>query len=229
MTQQLPTATQKALSLPELLTPIFERIYIDNDTTVYNPPGDPDDEIYRNYEWTLRSCALVNTTWSPHALRILWRCDNPCYNNDHLGRLECISPERRAFYAEMVEEMTVKTHQAPEDWDIAVPNFGVNGIEFPRLKMLRLKVDFLAPVIPAFRAPSLRELRIDPHTEYYPDMRVEAETMGMVFEKIADLFPNIEILAFEDCAEVRCEDYKHLIDRLHCLKTVDGGGLMVTD
>ncbi|RDW93377.1 uncharacterized protein DSM5745_00699 [Aspergillus mulundensis] len=229
MDRHLPTAAQKALSLPELIIPIFEQIYTDDDVTVFHPPEDPDDEIYRDREWTLRSCALVNTVWCTLALRILWRCDNPAYENDHFWRLQNIHSARRRFYADMVEETTVTTHQS---WSSHVPH--VSDVEFPRLKSLRLQVDFLAAEIPDFRAPGLRELTIDPRTECYPDQVVDAATMGSVFERIGGVraqneFPYIETLVFADCAEVKGKDYERLKARLHHLNRIDDGRLALAD
>ncbi|KAL4937829.1 hypothetical protein BDV06DRAFT_226611 [Aspergillus oleicola] len=68
----IPTNSgRKALSLPELLSPIFEQLYIDDDTAVIGNPDGPSDEGSDDYTetyvgrcWTLRSCALVNKRWS---------------------------------------------------------------------------------------------------------------------------------------------------------------------
>ncbi|KAL4965814.1 uncharacterized protein BDV14DRAFT_51261 [Aspergillus stella-maris] len=191
------TASRNVLSLPELLRPILEQIYIDDDTTVLENPRitpydafgqqfwDSDDytEVYLDRSWTLRSCALVNKTWCALALPILWRHAEIAYENDHLWRLDAIrDPARREFYAHLVESTTVSTYRMGFS-DRNVPLFN-KDLVFPSLKTLTILVDFLAPDIPRFAAEGLRELHVDPHRECYPDQWVDEGTMGRIFDEI---------------------------------------------
>ncbi|KAL4793039.1 hypothetical protein BDV19DRAFT_232774 [Aspergillus venezuelensis] len=236
------TATQRVLSLPELLRPILEQIYIDDDTTVLENPRippydafgqqcwDSDDytEVYLDRSWTLRSCALVNRTWCALALPILWHHADIAYENDHLWRLHAIQDRaRRELYARLVENTRVSTYKVGFS-DGNVPLFN-EDVVFPRLRFLTILVDFLAPEIPRFAAEDLRELHVDPHCECYPDQWVDKETMGTVLEEIGQRYPNLEVLGFEDRADVRRSDLAKLKARLPKLKSLDDRLLRYVD
>ncbi|KAJ0425960.1 hypothetical protein BJY00DRAFT_163165 [Aspergillus carlsbadensis] len=209
------SATQKALSLPEILSEIFHWIYADK--------GRLEEILDRPHHYTfvvtrrnsLHSCALTSRLWFSVSIALLWkvpsRPDLEYLERDIEDRLGPLPPPRREFYAKFIEEGTIETRREGEG-----PS-GTDTVVLPVLRTLRLEISLPNPIVPAIVAPQLKQLDIDPYYQPYPEEWVGEDVMGEVLEQIPALFPTLEVVTFDLC-DIRRVDFERFRSRLPCVR-----------
>jgi hypothetical protein len=111
----LASATQKALSLPEILSGIFHWIYADEGRLEEIPDRPHHYTFVTTRRNRLHSCALTSRLWFAEAIALLWKVPS----RPDLEYLECniearlgpLHPSRREFYAKFIEEETIETRR----------------------------------------------------------------------------------------------------------------------
>ncbi|KAL3449394.1 hypothetical protein BJX65DRAFT_36873 [Aspergillus insuetus] len=218
------SATQKALSLPEILREIFQWIYADE--------GRLEEILERPHHYTfittrrnsLHSCALTSRLWFAESIALLWkvpsRPDLEYLERDIEARLGPLDPPRRKFYANFIEEGTIET-KGEDD----VPPQS-DSVVLPSLRTLRLKISLSNSVVPAIVAPQLKQLDIDPWIELYPEDWVGKNVMGKVLEQIPALFPTLEVVTFELC-DIRRQDFERFKSRLPCVRICEEDNIIM--
>ncbi|CAI6341545.1 unnamed protein product [Periconia digitata] len=94
----------------------------------------PDEPVeFLEFRPTLVPSILVNRLWADEGTGILWR------RYPHLPALRWVSPERRQYYADKVQQVFV---MSPPD-DSASDLDYLKGLRWPNLKSLEFEVDFL--------------------------------------------------------------------------------------
>jgi hypothetical protein len=176
------SATQKALSLPEILSGIFHWIYADEGRLEEIPDRPHHYTFVTTRRNRLHSCALTSRLWFAEAIALLWkvpsRPDLEYLECDIEARLGPLHPSRREFYAKFIEEGTIETRRGDD-----VPPES-DSVVLPSLRTLRLKISLSNSVVPAIVAPQVKQLDIDPWVELYPEDWVGENVMGKVLEQI---------------------------------------------
>lgn len=167
-----PTAAQRALQLPEIISVLFENIfrYGPEDWAEIIPDDDEDRQDYFNAWDDLTSCSLVNRIWHVEAKRLLViePMEEPMEvfaPNGLSGTITNIPESRRQFYARYIKDANL---WSVSDEEIGKINELLSGLEFTRLKYLRIFIDH-DHRLPRINAPNLEALHLDPRREYYPD------------------------------------------------------------
>lgn len=180
-----PTAAQRALQLPEIISVLFENIlrYGPEDWAEIIPDGDEDRQDYFNAWDDLTSCSLVNRPWHDEARRLLVIEPMEIFALNGLpGMITNIPDSRRQFYARYIEDANL---WSVSDDEIGKINELFNGLEFTRLKYLRIFIDH-DHRLPRIHAPNLEALRLDPRREYYPDYwAVTQDGFELIMDEVA--------------------------------------------
>lgn len=196
-----PTAVQRALQMPEILSRIFERIYEDYKSyySVYDEEGEEEEVIYSyGREGVLVRCGLVNNLWYHEAMRLLWRAPTVGFylQNSFVKYFAKIDPARRQFYANYVEEaklVTVNEERAAECDDV------LKDVAFPRLKGVGMVLDDWNDgfYVPRIGKHWVTHLEIDPRFEYNPTTYgMTIDEMGMILEQIPVRLSNLQATEF---------------------------------
>jgi hypothetical protein len=150
-----PTVVQTTLSLPEIVNLILHHVR-----------PEPDNWNYSD----LAPCGLVNKLWYRESMPHLWRV-TPSWNCSLPSLFRPIEPERRQFYANLVERASLVLagiSTAAED------DGALRGIAFPKLAELKIVVPNPGyrdpPYVPRIGSHRVVELVVDPHYEAcYPE------------------------------------------------------------
>lgn len=238
------SARQRTLATPEIVSLVLSWIYQDDQfhQTVYKesslPDEDPDESYYGHLGVLLR-CAQVNKLWHLEAVTFLWR--EPCIYTDHWlhTRFSAFTDfERKQYHANLVEETTLITLSRSE---AARGDAVLEGVEFPRLKEVRIYLDGNGEHITKIRGSHVKVLDLDPSFDYYPDTyRVSREEMDVILDQLPvsifrqtspwlpanglitqACFPNVEEVSFID----RCLAFPGALERFQAklphLKVLD--------
>lgn len=196
-------SAKRALSIPETLAAIFFWIYTE----------------------CLRSDALahlarygqVNKTWFDEAMRLLWRDPTTTLHPKQSSLVLLFAktnPERRQFYANFIQRANLTTIGG---YVTAQSNYMLRDIEFPRLRCLRLIVDYhgFRVDVPFLRNHSLTELEIESYCSKSKD------DMDMILEQIPDIFPQLEKVTFVQRAWIKSISLGLFKSRLTRLKVLE--------
>lgn len=164
------SATQHALSTPDILAQIFEAIangwgqrltVIETGARVY--------QLWGFGKKFLTCCAGVNKTWFIEATRLLWQYPDFRHGNNLSLLLRNVSSAHLDLYASSVQLGFIAPlafNRLPDE------NNALNGVEFSRIRLLRLHLwahtaDGMRLFLPLMRCPELEVLEIDPYSLAY--------------------------------------------------------------
>lgn len=206
MANATETATSRALRLPEILEVIFEKIFEEEfyrDLESDFDYGCFDFYDYADSDQPYPLCrrpgilgavvrfALVCRLWSESALPILgfFPYDELPWTSGTvlLEIFETMRPPRRQFYGKILNNVCVNIYKKDERdrWEAIL-----GDVEFPNVKELTLWVK--GECMPAFNAPNLQHICIDPYYEWSPpEDYVSPGEWPSILEQIAvrDFFP----------------------------------------
>lgn len=143
---------------------------------------------------TLFRCILVNKLWFYEGARLLWK--KPYVDGEmlthHMAR---IVPERRQFYANIIEDAFQGTLYNPPDKTNLL-----EGIKFPRMKTLRLELTYV--YLPELDGSRVEILELVPcHRLYYSGrIRLHRNHVEHILDQIEILFPKVKSVSFMDFA-----------------------------
>ncbi|KAJ7935288.1 hypothetical protein B0H13DRAFT_1590807 [Mycena leptocephala] len=203
-----PTVVQTTLSLPEIV-----------DLILHHVRPDPDHWNYSD----LALCGRVNKLWYRESMPHLWRV-TPSYNCSLPSLFRPIEPERRQFYASLIERASLVLagiSTAAEDDE------ALRDITFSKLTELQITVPnsgYQDPLyVPRIGSHRVIELRVDPRYELcYPEFfGVSEKDWEDILEQISIVFPDLERFDFEDCALVEQRVLERFAERLPRLEELD--------
>lgn len=147
---------RNVLQMPEILSLIFQPLY--QERYSLNHP-------IESYQDLLRY-SLVNKTWYQEAIRYLWTDPLDTKFNGQLfpRALERIEPDRRQFYANLVQCAKIATIVSDDNSNI------LHTVSFPRLRRVELVVDNKR----AMSVPRLRNHHVD-SLEIFQSARIREE------------------------------------------------------
>ncbi|KAF4555929.1 Hypothetical protein D9617_2g058940 [Elsinoe fawcettii] len=189
------SAAQRALSLPEVVSALFQYIY----AGFYYSIRITEDEYGHFDEYDLLfQCSLVNKLWYKEATRLIWK--EPRQMTWNRGPAEILAPipaDRRQYYANFIEEVEIFVpceSEAAEEKDTSP----LHKVVFPRLKRMRVYLDWDAQ-LPRLDCPNLQELNLDPRHEFYPEMWcITQPDTDRILDQVATLYPKLPTLSFWD-------------------------------
>lgn len=153
-----PTAAQRALAIPELLTQILTTISLPDNHTSH---------------LTLTRCARVSPLWHTTTLPLLWR--HPCrYPEDNLHKrllaIRDADPEqqahRRQAHADLIQETCLVTLDGEE---ASVADRVLAGVVFPRLERVRVWLVADCARVPFVRGGMVGDVELDSSFDGFPD------------------------------------------------------------
>ncbi|KAJ5769816.1 uncharacterized protein N7511_001867 [Penicillium nucicola] len=183
------SASQRALATIEILSIILFSFTPDQ----HRPVG---EQVSTRGRSPLLSCTLVNRTWYSEAIRALW-FEPTAWSRHALARIfDWIPVRRRQMFADNIRKATILT----------VVRIGMtkhfDGADLHRLQSLTLLIHTPAHIaisIPLLASPSVRHLSIGSKEGYFDqNQKMVMEMWLRLFKSIAELFPNLESLYFQD-------------------------------
>jgi hypothetical protein len=195
------TAVQNALSLPEILTVIFESAYTDERTQWFTKPaalflvyGKP---AYVRRDGMLVRFGLVNKTWFYEAIRVLWR-DVSGLDSFVLHRtfysLELV---RRQGYANYICTAGFNTCLLGE---VNTAGKALGSVVFPQLTKLHLHApnvkQFESRVYATLQAPALRTLIVHECPNGPPQFRLPVKEIMDIFYSLIPVSMKCELCRF---------------------------------
>ncbi|KAJ5683023.1 hypothetical protein N7462_006188 [Penicillium macrosclerotiorum] len=154
-------ASQKALSIPELVSQIFSYFTAKTDDRHWEQ-----FLVLKDID-TLLSCARVCSIWYGQVMRTLWGSSGLMNDNSRLGslvqRFERIAYNRRQYYADMMKKGLLLVASDSND-DLEKCNRVLQGISFTNMRCLEIFLDHSRSEIclPHVDAPNIVELQIRP-------------------------------------------------------------------
>ncbi|KAF6824640.1 hypothetical protein CPLU01_10740 [Colletotrichum plurivorum] len=146
---------------------------------------------------------LVNKFWFELAVGFLWEdvsqsAPMTWYKNDLTTLMSAIEPGRRQMYARHM--VVAQEGRIFCRTDVSVD---LSDLEFPRLEEVRLMTEY-ENYLPRMKAPNVWELSVNPRYESDwdgPEIYTLTEyNMDELLDQIAERFPNLQKLTFEDRA-----------------------------
>ncbi|KAJ5296119.1 hypothetical protein N7508_010940 [Penicillium antarcticum] len=182
-------ASQRALTTAEILCIIFTFL----SPRYYRTQEKPKSARGR---FALLNCTLVNSTWSSEAIRALW-VEPTAYSRHTLGWIfDWVPVRRRQVYADIVLRATIHTVIRMD----MIRSF--DGVNLRKLQSLTLLVHTPAHsviMIPLITHPSVEHLSIGSVNGYFDkDKEMAAAMWEKLFKSIAELFPNLRSLHFQE-------------------------------
>ncbi|KAJ5161409.1 hypothetical protein N7492_006801 [Penicillium capsulatum] len=154
MEPQSPSAAQKVLALPELLSLIMFWL-----TQGHDNNGHQSYAVNAYHVATLFSCALVNRVWFHEAVRYLWNWRSNTLAISLPQTLTGVSPWRRRMYADIITSATLVE---ANKFTIQANNSALACLSFPKLTTLTLVLNagLQRLNIPSIDAPVLKTVRL---------------------------------------------------------------------
>ncbi|KAH8698940.1 hypothetical protein BGW36DRAFT_460756 [Talaromyces proteolyticus] len=236
------TASQRALSLPEIVSEVLYWIHIDENISEsdfkkdvpqeYIEPESFDDPIPPSPTYSygkfgvLFRCCLVNRLWYQEAVPLMWETIEGWFWDPLLPICfeGIFHHSRRQFYANFIKRLVLQTinQQTAQRYDLLL-----RGLVFPKLEWLRLYLRgniWEKYGVPPVDGPNLKTMELDPHFENDitgTDYLTSQDDWENVFEQVPIQFPALENVRIIDRARVWPGALERFEKRLPHLKKFD--------